>query len=144
MATEAPQQHTPTGITAHEVFLNSAEKALHECCMTSPLLDRGATSAITPAGNVPTQDQGETPETAANSAALTVVSAAVVGAEVPEQFTSLAVAVDRPADPGSIGPPVVEAERQDESFSTAVTVVRKHVLDAVTPFYGLPTRMGVT
>ena len=63
--------------------------------------------------------------TAANSAALTVVSAAVDGADVPEEFTSLAVGVDRPADPGSFGPPLLEAERQDKSFSTAVTVLRK-------------------
>ena len=40
-----------------------------------------------------------------------MVSAAVVGAEVLEQFTSLAVAVESPADPASIGPAVVEAER---------------------------------
>ena len=125
LATEAPQQHTPTSLTAHEVFLNRAAKALHECCMKSPLLDRGAASAITLEGNLPTQDQSETLKTAANLSPLTVDSAAVDEVEVPEEFSSLAVAVDGPADPSCFKPPVIEAQRLDQSLSTAVTVVRK-------------------
>ena len=44
---------------------------------------------------------------------------------MPDQFTSLAGAVASPAVPASIGPTVVEAERLEESFSTAVAVERK-------------------
>ena len=125
LASEAPGQHPPTSLAVHEVFLDRAAKALEKCCMTSPLVDTGATSATTPAGNAPTQDQGEAPETEANSAELTVVSAAVVGAEVPEQFTSLPGAVDSPAEAAAIGPAMVEAERLEKSLSTVVGVERK-------------------
>ena len=125
MASQAPEQLHATTRTVHEVFLERAAHALEQCCMTSSLVDTGATSAITPAGNTPTQHEGDVPETEAHSADLTVVSAAVVGAEVPEQFTSLPGAVDSPAEAAAIGPAMIEAERLEESLSTVVGVERK-------------------
>ena len=72
-----------------------------------------------------TAGRSDEPETEAHSADLTDVSAAVVGAEVSEQFTSLPGAVDRPAEVVAIGSARVEAERLEESLCTDVGVERK-------------------
>ena len=124
-ASEAPGQHAATSVAVHEVLLDRAAKAFEKCRMTSSLVGTGATSAIAPAGNAPTQEQADAPEIEANSEELNFVSAAVVGAEVPERFTALFGAVESPAEPAAIGPAMVEAERLEESFSTAVAVERK-------------------
>ena len=101
--------------TVHEVFLERATHALHKYRITS--------------SSVPTdvslgEHMGQL-AIEAHSADITGTSAAVVRAEVSEQFTSLPGAVGSPAEVVAIGSPMVEAERLEESLCTDVGVERK-------------------
>ena len=80
---------------------------------------------MTLVGHITREQEAEVHDTDSRAGDQTGVSAGVVGVEVPEQFTSLAGAVESPAEAAAIGPAMIEAERLEESLSTAVAVERR-------------------